>query len=161
MCDKEHLTTLCFRYNHKIFRTTLDKTKTCCSNHHYRQQREILNETGTRRCSVSHDDRHYGAFWAVMHNVNREDIRSLGHWNVDTMDLHYTKIVSPETVAKMLGFADQRHYYLQRAQLNPFNVEDDEIRKMAGKLFAKLEDERFLKVISEVSPCFADYKQIF
>ena len=59
----------------------------------------------------------------------------------------------------MSGFVDQRHYYLQRAQLNPFNIDDDEIQEMAGKIFPKLEDEGFLKAITEVSPFFADCKQ--
>ena len=139
------------RYDIKIFRTRLDETKTCKPGVNYTQRRRILEKTDTWRSSVCHDDRHFGAFYALMHNVGRDDIRGLGHWEDDVMDTHYAKLFSPDTVAKMAGFADAKHYYLERAQLDPFHLGDEGISKMASSVLPKLEDENFLKAIEQVN----------
>jgi len=101
---------------------------------------------------VNHDDRHYGAFHAVINDVPRDDIRGLEHWKKDTMELHYTKIFGPTTVAKMGSFSDAKHYYLERDQLDPLEVVDEGIVAMAKALFPALEDEGFLERVAMALP---------
>ena len=64
----------------------------------------------------------------------------------------------PDTVAKMAGFADAKHYYLERAQLDPFQLGDEGISEMARSVFPKLEDENFLKAIEQVNYFCAVFK---
>ena len=117
----------------------------------YRQKKSILQKTETWRTSVMHDDRHFGTFWALMHGVDRADIEHLGHWKEDIMDLHYAKIYTPNVMAKMAGFENSRQYFIPRAQIDPFHVDDDEIKAMERSVFPLIDDEDFVKGIQQVS----------
>ena len=153
------------RYDVKIFRSRSKETETCHRGRNYVQRKNILQKTNTWRNSVCHDDRHFGAYYALMHNVGREETRGLGHWGDDVMDTHYAKIFSPDTVARMGGFADAKHYYLQRGQLDPFKVGDVGICMMAGSVFPQLDDPNFTNAIEQVSEqvsrCIVELKSVY
>ena len=54
-------------------------------------------------------------------------------------------------MAKMAGFENARQYFIPRAQINPFHVDDDGIKSMADSVFPLIDDEDFVKGIQQVS----------
>ena len=98
-----------------------------------------------------HDDRHFGTFWALLHGVNRDDIQHLGHWKEDVCDLHYAKIYTSDVMAKMAGFESARQYFVPRAQVDPFQIDDAGINAMGHALFPDIDDPTFNDAIDEVS----------
>lgn len=75
--------------------------------------------------SVNHADRTIGSYIGKMSNVEDRELESIGLWggnNSSVMGLHYTKVRTSDTIARMAGFDGAHEYYLARATFSPFDV---------------------------------------
>ena len=139
------------RYGIKMFRNNRDPTRSVTSRTMYNHKKRHMTKTGTLGTCVNHDDRKFGATLARLMGVPLPDIRAMGLWSLDVMNEHYVKIHAPNTAARMGGFPDAVHYFLPRAFISPFEINDDGIVALGRAIFPELDNPNWIGSIAEVS----------
>eukprot|EP00210_Caulerpa_lentillifera_P007731 g7377.t1 len=95
-----------------------------------------MEEAGTKKRSVLHDDRHHGALLAKLFGVPSEDISQLGTWE-------------PLTVIRMSGFLENEEYFLERNVLDPTTIADEKIQSFTQGIFWQVDDPSWLNAIEK------------
>lgn len=108
-----------------MFRTLKDADKAVSSGTLYTQRKEMMENTATSSNGlVNHYDRKLGALIARLHGISNSELKSLGLWETEVLDRHYTKYALPDTVSKLSGFKDGQHYFLPRFKADPIEFQE-------------------------------------
>jgi len=138
------------RYNIKLFQHQNDGTKELKSAGLYARKRKNMEQAGTLKRSVLHDDRHHGALLAKLFGVPPDDLNQLGTWEVSTKSRCYANVHQPMTVIRMSGFKENEEYFLERNVLDPTTIADEEIQSFTQGIFWQVDDPSWLTAIDKV-----------
>lgn len=86
-------------------------------------------------------------------------LSTLANWKEDLRDLYYVELYIPNVMANMAGYMYSRQYFIPRAQIDRFYVENDEIKPMAHSVFPFIDNEDFVQGIQQLGVEIYDNKQ--
>eukprot|EP00210_Caulerpa_lentillifera_P008807 g8403.t1 len=111
------------KYATKVFRSSKSPSSQIQQAHAvYNQRAKLRDELDLLNMLVgNHYDKHAGAAIARIYNVRETEIENLGLWEPKTCQRFYLKLRPVDTIAKMSGFSSPQNYYINRAQVDPFN----------------------------------------
>ena len=136
----------CVRYWIKVFRSQSSPTKPVARSAAYSQLKDLQMKTATIHKSVCHEDRKAGAVLARIHNIAKSELETLGLWNSDVLDLHYSQgVQTAKVVGRLSGFANSTDYYIPRARNNPFTHPEMREHQALFKSFMPQLDDQALE----------------
>lgn len=139
------------RYFVKVFRSNSSPENSVSLSTSYDQKKELLRKTGELHNSVCHEDRKAGSVLAKMMNICKRDLETLGMWNIDVLEQHYTLgVQTAKLVGRMCGFESGKEFYLPRARTDPFThpAMADHLA-MFQAFMPELDDKQLHKILLE------------
>ena len=137
----------CYRYDHYIF-SGANATRPMSFDAHYRAYKQLWERVGKKTTKVTHCHRSSTPLRLQQANAADAQIAHLALWIKDTQHVHYQTLHSPQVLAKEAGFADERSYYLWRAELDPQKLVPD----LWTSIFQDIDEQ--LGKIEEVSDIY-------
>ena len=137
----------CYRYDHYIF-SGANATRPMSFDAHYRAYKQLWERVGKKTMKVTHCHRSSTPLRLQQANAADAQIAHLALWIKDTQHVHYQTLHSPQVLAKEAGFADERSYYLWRAELDPQKLVPD----LWTSIFQDIDEQ--LGKIEEVSDIY-------
>jgi len=101
---------------------------------------------------TNHNDRHFGAMYCAIKEVDACERAKLGGWsNNMVQSRYYEQLYSIHTVNTICGFDCLEDHYIERNILDPFCIHDRDVSAFVRSIMPELDDADFLESIKKVS----------